>query len=57
MTEIRVPLKFGCVGVVVSDDVDRGPYVPPPVSMYEPHHERCGCPKCVAARRTGLVRT
>lgn len=41
----RVPLAFGLVADVVSDDTDRAPYVPPPVPTYE-HNVRCQCQTC-----------
>ena len=48
-TERRLPLRFGLVAVIVSDEQDRPPYVPPPMTDRE-HHERCGCDRCVGQR-------
>jgi hypothetical protein len=44
----RVPLAFGLVADVVSDETDRLPFVPPPLKEYE-HDDRCRCDKCRAA--------
>jgi hypothetical protein len=44
-----VPLRFGLLAIVVSDDSDRGPYVPTPVAR-DDHHDRCGCSTCVHQR-------
>jgi hypothetical protein len=41
----RVPLHFGLVAEVESEDSDRAPYVPPPIARGE-HHEQCGCDAC-----------
>ena len=46
----HVPLKFGLVADVVTDDAsDRVPPVPPPAPPSR-HHDRCPCDRCVIAR-------
>lgn len=47
---ILMPLKYGLVAAVVSDDTDRAVYVPPPVARGE-HAESCGCPDCAMKRQ------
>lgn len=44
-----VPLRYGLIAVVVSEESDRKPYVPPPVAR-DDHHESCGCVHCVSQR-------
>lgn len=46
-----VPLRFGLIAVVISEETDRHLYVPPPVA-WDDHHEACGCPTCVSQRAT-----
>ena len=48
---IRVPLKYGCVAEVRTEDQDRPPYVPPPVKDHE-HAETCRCDRCQGKRLT-----
>ena len=48
---IRVPLKYGCVAEVLTEDSDRPPYVPPPVQEQE-HHPACRCERCQSRRAT-----
>ncbi len=55
MSPLRVPLKFGLVAQVVTDDSDRPPYVPPPIAPGE-HAESCGCVQCVMARQSAKKR-
>jgi hypothetical protein len=45
----HVPLRYGLLAIVISDESDRGPYVPTPVAR-DDHHEQCGCPTCVHQR-------
>lgn len=46
-----VPLRFGLIAVVISEETDRVVYVPPPVAR-DDHHDRCGCDHCVSVRAT-----
>jgi len=46
---IQVPLGYGLVALLVSEESDRPVYVPPPIARAD-HHDRCGCQACVASR-------
>jgi hypothetical protein len=48
--EVRVPLKYRCAAVIVTEDSDRPMYIPPPIPKYD-HHVDCGCPLCVPRKR------
>lgn len=42
---LQVPLKYGLVAAVITEESDRVVYVPPPVA-YGEHAATCGCPDC-----------
>lgn len=50
MTLHEMPLTYGCVAVIITEDSDRLPYVPPPIARDEHATDTCGCPDCVMLR-------
>lgn len=46
---IRIPLKFGCVATIDSDEIDRPQSAAPLTQPVLPHDDRCLCLQCRTA--------
>lgn len=50
----RIPLKFGCVAMVESDEIDRSPAAPPKQPVL-PHGDQCLCAQCREANQLAAI--
>jgi len=51
-----LPLRYGLVAEVDSDEIDRERFTPPPIERSD-HAEDCRCDRCVMVRQAAVQRT